>query len=66
MVPRRTSDYIAVVKGEGDTEAITERVIQYYRTYFKSLISYTPELAAVFPTFRRKNFDTEEELYDYI
>jgi hypothetical protein len=66
MIPRRTSDNIAVVKGVGDTEAIIERIISYYHTFFMAQISYTPELAALVPNYRRRDFETEEELYEYI
>jgi hypothetical protein len=60
MIPKRTSNNLAVIKGVGDTEDIVDRVVDYWQTLFKSQVSNYNSLRAVIPNYRRTDFETEE------
>ena len=69
MVPKRVSKTIAIVQGEGqddEVDEILDRVISYFKSLFRLQVVNTPSLATVVPSYERKNFATEDELYQYI
>jgi hypothetical protein len=64
--PRRTSDAIAVVKGVGDTDEIVDRVLSYYHYIYLSQTTVGWQEKIFIPNYRRKDFETEEELFEYV